>query len=255
MFEKFTDRSRKVMALAHQEAGLFNMEYLGTECILLGLIKEGSGVAAHVLSTLGVDLAKAREKVAKHPKLDREIVIMGKLPQAPRTKTIIENAIKAAHEVGDIHVGTEHLLLGLIVEQESLANQILTKMGVSADQIKTEVMSLLSGNEEVVRSHIFAITTFREGFIFKYLSLKPPRTVGFFHTLEDAQECLIKGLGDLVEAGWYTLAVIEKVKSGIYPLIDTVYWYENIKGTSKWKPKAEAPVWHDAENPSAYSFG
>ena len=112
MFERFTDRARKVMALANQEAQRFNHEYIGTEHILLGLVKEGSGVGANVLKNLDVDLQKVRLEVEKLVKSGPDMVTMGKLPQTPRAKKVIEYAIEEARNLNHNYVGTEHLLLG-----------------------------------------------------------------------------------------------------------------------------------------------
>src|SRR5471030_2197627 len=117
MFERFTDRARKVMALANQEAQRFNHEYIGTEHILLGLVKEGSGVGANVLKNLDVDLRKVRLEVEKLVKSGPDMVTMGKLPQTPRAKKVVEYAMEEARNLNHNYVGTEHLLLGLIREQ------------------------------------------------------------------------------------------------------------------------------------------
>lgn len=142
MFERFTDRARKVMALANQEAQRLNHEYIGTEHILLGLVKEGSGVGANVLRNLDVDLRKVRLEVEKLVKAGPEMVTMGKLPQTPRAKKVIEYAIEEARSLNHNYVGTEHLLLGLCREKEGLAAQILEEFGVT-EQIVHDVYNLL----------------------------------------------------------------------------------------------------------------
>ena len=121
MYERFTDRARKVMQLANQEAQRFNHEYIGTEHILLGLVKEGSGVAANVLKNLDIDLRKVRLEVEKLVKSGPDMVTMGKLPQTPRAKKVIEYAIEEARNLNHNYVGTEHLLLGLLREQDGWA--------------------------------------------------------------------------------------------------------------------------------------
>ena len=121
MYERFTDRARRVMQLANQEAQRFNHEYIGTEHILLGLVKEGSGVGANVLKNLGVDLRKVRLEVEKLVKSGPEMVTMGKLPQTPRAKRVIEYAIEEARNLNHNYVGTEHLLLGLLRERDGVA--------------------------------------------------------------------------------------------------------------------------------------
>ena len=108
MFERLTDRARKVMALANQEAQRFNHEYIGTEHILLGLVKEGSGVGANVLKHLEIDLRKVRLEVEKLVKSGPDMVTMGKLPQTPRAKKVIEYAIEEARSLNHNYVGTEH---------------------------------------------------------------------------------------------------------------------------------------------------
>ena len=114
MYERFTDRARKVMQLANQEAQRFNHEYIGTEHVLLGLIKEGSGVAANVLKNLDVDLRKIRLEVEKLVQSGPDMVTMGKLPQTPRAKKVIEYAMEEARNLNHNYVGTEHILLGLL---------------------------------------------------------------------------------------------------------------------------------------------
>src|SRR6202046_4206480 len=144
MFERFTDRARKVMALANQEAQRFNHEYIGTEHILLGLVKEGSGVGANVLKNLEVDLRKVRLEVEKLVKSGPDMVTMGKLPQTPRAKHAIEEARNLNHN----YVGTEHLLLGLLREHEGVAAQVLMNLGLKLDEVREEVLNLLGAGVE-----------------------------------------------------------------------------------------------------------
>jgi ATP-dependent Clp protease ATP-binding subunit ClpC len=148
MFERFTDRARKVMALANQEAQRFNHEYIGTEHILLGLVKEGSGVGANVLKNLGVDLRKVRLEVEKLVKAGPEVVMMGKLPQTPRAKKVIECAIEEARSLNHNYVGTEHLLLGLLREHDGVAAQVLMNLGLKLDEVREEVLNLLGAGGE-----------------------------------------------------------------------------------------------------------
>jgi len=148
MFERFTDRARKVMALANQEAQRFNHEYIGTEHILLGLVKEGSGVGANVLKNLGVDLRKVRLEVEKLVKSGPEMVTMGKLPQTPRAKRVIEYAIEEARNLNHNYVGTEHLLLGLLREQDGVAAQVLMNLGLKLEDVREEVLNLLGAGME-----------------------------------------------------------------------------------------------------------
>src|SRR5437016_4892977 len=148
MFERFTDRARKVMALANQEAQRFNHEYIGTEHILLGLVKEGSGVGANVLKNLDVDLRKVRLEVEKLVKSGPDMVTMGKLPQTPRAKKVIEYAIEEARNLNHNYVGTEHLLLGLLREQDGVAAQVLMNLGIKLEEVREEVLNLLGAGAE-----------------------------------------------------------------------------------------------------------
>ncbi len=143
MYERFTDRARKVMQLANQEAQRFNHEYIGTEHILLGLVKEGSGVAANVLKNLDVDLRKIRLEVEKLVQSGPEMVTMGKLPQTPRAKKVIEYSMEEARNLNHNYVGTEHILLGLLREQEGVAAQVLMNLGLKLEEVRDEVLNLL----------------------------------------------------------------------------------------------------------------
>jgi ATP-dependent Clp protease ATP-binding subunit ClpC len=143
MFERFTDRARKVMALANQEAQRFNHEYIGTEHILLGLVKEGSGVGANVLKNLDVDIKKLRLEVEKLVKSGPDMVTMGKLPHTPRAKKVIEFAIEEARSLNHNYIGTEHLLLGLLRETEGVAAQVLMNLGLKLEDVRQEVLNLL----------------------------------------------------------------------------------------------------------------
>jgi ATP-dependent Clp protease ATP-binding subunit ClpC len=148
MYERFTDRARKVMQLANQEAQRFNHEYIGTEHVLLGLIKEGSGVAANVLKNLDIDLRKIRLEVEKLVQSGPDMVTMGKLPQTPRAKKVIEYAMEEARNLNHNYVGTEHILLGLLREQEGVAAQVLMNLGLKLEDVREEVLSLLGHGME-----------------------------------------------------------------------------------------------------------
>jgi ATP-dependent Clp protease ATP-binding subunit ClpC len=149
MYERFTDRARKVMQLANQEAQRFNHEYIGTEHVLLGLIKEGSGVAANVLKNLDIDLRKIRMEVEKLVQSGPDMVTMGKLPQTPRAKKVIEYSMEEARNLNHNYVGTEHILLGLLREQEGVAAQVLMNLGLKLEDVREEVLNLLGhGMEE-----------------------------------------------------------------------------------------------------------
>jgi ATP-dependent Clp protease ATP-binding subunit ClpA len=143
MHERFTDRARKAMQLANQEAQRFNREYISTEHILLGLIKEGSGVAANVLKNLDINLRKARSEVEKLVQPGPDWVTTGKLPQTPRAKKVIEYSIEEARNLNHNYVGTEHLLLGLLREQEGVAAQVLMNLGLKLEDVREEVARML----------------------------------------------------------------------------------------------------------------
>ena len=148
MFDRFTDRAKKVMNLARQEAQRFNHEYLGTEHILLGLVQEGSGVAANVLKNMSIDLTKIRAEVEKIVKTGPSMVTMGQLPFTPRAKKVLELSMEEASNLGHNYIGTEHLLLGLIKENEGIAAQVLMNLGVKLEDVRDEVLEVLGANSE-----------------------------------------------------------------------------------------------------------
>lgn len=146
MYERFTDRARKVIQLANEEAHRFNHEYIGTEHILLGLVKEGSGVAANVLKNLDIDLRKIRLGVEKIIQCGPDTFALGKLPQTPRFKKVIEYSIEEARSLNHNYVGTEHLLLGLIHEGEGVAAQVFMNLGLKLEDVREEVLNTLGHN-------------------------------------------------------------------------------------------------------------
>jgi ATP-dependent Clp protease ATP-binding subunit ClpC len=144
MYERFTDRARKVMQLANQEAQRFNHEYIRTEHVLLGLVKEGSGVAANVLKKLDIDLYKIRLEVEKIvPFASSESPVPGRLPHTPRTRKVIDYSVEEARLLKHNYVGTEHLLLGLLREEEGVAAQVLMNLGLDLEGVRLEVMNLV----------------------------------------------------------------------------------------------------------------
>lgn len=132
------------MLLASQEAIRFNHEYIGTEHLLLGLLKEGSGVAKAALDSLDVDLAKLRVVVEGRMQPGNDTVALGKLPQTPRAKRVIEEAINEAKRINDDYVGSEHILLGLLAEVEGIAAQALNAFGVTLDRARETVLQIES---------------------------------------------------------------------------------------------------------------
>ncbi|HYC77482.1 MAG TPA: ATP-dependent Clp protease ATP-binding subunit [Planctomycetota bacterium] len=147
MYERFTDRARKVMQLANQEAQRLNHEYIGTEHILLGLVKEGSGVAANVLKNLDIDLKKIRQEVEKLVKTGPSMVTMGQLPFTPRAKKVLELALEEASNLGHNYIGTEHILLGLIREKDGKAAKVLTNLNVKLETVREEVLDFLGAEQ------------------------------------------------------------------------------------------------------------
>ncbi len=144
MFERFTDRARRVVVLAQEEARMLNHNYIGTEHILLGLIHEGEGVAAKALESLGISLDAVREQV-------QEIIGQGQqapsghIPFTPRAKKVLELSLREALQLGHNYIGTEHILLGLIREGEGVAAQVLVKLGADLNRVRQQVFQLLSG--------------------------------------------------------------------------------------------------------------
>jgi ATP-dependent Clp protease ATP-binding subunit ClpC len=144
MFERFTDRARRVVVLAQEEARMLNHNYIGTEHILLGLIHEGEGVAAKALEELGVTLGAVREQV-------QEIIGQGQqaptghIPFTPRAKKVLELSLREALQLGHNYIGTEHILLGLVREGEGVAAQVLTKLGAEPQAVRQQVIQLISG--------------------------------------------------------------------------------------------------------------
>ncbi len=143
MFNRFTERARKVIILAKEEARRFNHDYIGTEHILLGLIREGEGVAAAVLQKMGVSLENIRLEIEKLVQPGPATQIIGDIPFTPRAKKALELAAEEARSLGHNYIGTEHLLLGLIREGEGVASQVLLNLGLDLNTVRNEVMELL----------------------------------------------------------------------------------------------------------------
>ncbi len=143
MYEGFTDRARKVLELANEEGRRFSQDYIGTEHILLGIIKEGSGVAATILRNLHVDPSKIRVEVEKLAKRGPDLVPWDKLPQAHAAKKVIEHAMEEARDLNHNYVGTEHLLLGLLREQEGVVGQVLSNCGLTLEDVRAQILSVL----------------------------------------------------------------------------------------------------------------
>jgi ATP-dependent Clp protease ATP-binding subunit ClpC len=144
VFERFTDRARRVVVLAQEEARLLNHNYIGTEHILLGLLQEGEGIAAKALESLGLDLTTVREQVVEIIGKGNQAP-SGHIPFTPRAKKVLELSLREALQLGHNYIGTEHILLGLIREGEGVAAQVLMKMGAELQKVRQTVIQLLSG--------------------------------------------------------------------------------------------------------------
>src|SRR5438045_685424 len=142
-FDRFNDRAKRVLALAQDEAIRFNHNYIGVEHLLLGLVREGEGVAARVLSSLGVELSKARTAVEFIIGRGDSTASPSEITLSPRTKRVIELAIDEARKLGHSHVGTEHLLLGIVREGEGIASGVLESLGVSLENVRHQVIAVL----------------------------------------------------------------------------------------------------------------
>src|SRR3989338_8482382 len=158
MFNRFTERARKVIILAKEEARRFNHDYIGTEHLLLGLIREGEGVAAAVLQKLGLDLETIRIEVEKLVQPGPQTQVLGDIPFTPRSKKALELSAEEARALGHNYIGTEHLLLGLIKEGEGMAYRVLLNLGLDLGKVRNEVMDLLGsgipgfGTQEPVKT-------------------------------------------------------------------------------------------------------
>ncbi|HTB22848.1 MAG TPA: ATP-dependent Clp protease ATP-binding subunit [bacterium] len=148
MFDRFTERARKVIALAREEAGRLGHDYIGTEHLLLGLIREGGGVAAAVLENLNVDLERVRLEVEKLVVVGGGTLTLGEVPFTPRAKKVLELSVEEAQSLSHNYIGTEHLLLGLVREGEGVAAKVLENLGVKLDKAREITINLLGGQSK-----------------------------------------------------------------------------------------------------------
>jgi ATP-dependent Clp protease ATP-binding subunit ClpC len=142
-YSRFTDRARKVMKLANEEAARLNYEYIGTEHVLLGLAKEGSGVAAHVLENVGAGFDRLRKEVDKLVGAKMDPLTIENRPHVPRVRNLIDSSLEEARKLNHHYVGTEHLLLGLLREREGVAAILLMNMGLKLEDVRREVLNIL----------------------------------------------------------------------------------------------------------------
>jgi Clp amino terminal domain, pathogenicity island component len=143
MFERFTDRARRVIVLAQEEARLLNHAYIGTEHILLGLIREGEGVAAEALESLGISLDAVRQQVEEIIGQGQEAP-SGHIPFTPRAKKVLELSLRESLQLGHNYIGTEHILLGLIREGDGVAAQVLVRLGADLNRVRHQVIQLIA---------------------------------------------------------------------------------------------------------------
>lgn len=143
MSNRFTERVQRVIIIAQEEAKRLNHDYVGTEHILLGLVAVSEGVAARVLANIGVDLKKVRQEVEKLVGTGDNMMLLGEIPFTPRAKKVLELAVEEAQSMGHTYVGTEHLLLGLLREEEGIAARVLENLGVKLDEVREEVVTIL----------------------------------------------------------------------------------------------------------------
>ena len=144
MFERFTDRARRVVVLAQEEARMLNHNYIGTEHLLLGLIHEGEGVAGRALESLGISLEAVRQQVEQIIGQGQQAP-EGHIPFTPRAKRVLELSLRESLQLGHNYIGTEHILLGLIREGEGVAAQVLVKLGADLNRVRQQVIQLLHG--------------------------------------------------------------------------------------------------------------
>jgi ATP-dependent Clp protease ATP-binding subunit ClpC len=146
MFERFTDRARRVVVLAQDEARMLNHKYIGTEHILLGLIHEGQGVAAGALQSAGISLEAVRQEVEQIVGRGEQAP-SGHIPFTPRGKKVLEFSLRESQQLGQDYIGTEHILLGLLREGEGVAVQVLVRLGADLNRVRQQVIQLLNGHQ------------------------------------------------------------------------------------------------------------
>src|SRR6516165_2597966 len=144
MFERFTDRARRVVVLAQEEARMLDHNYIGTEHLLLGLIHEGEGIAAKALEAMGISLDAVRQQVEAIIGRGQQAP-SGHIPFTPRAKRVLELSLRESGQLGHNYIGTEHILLGLVREGEGVAAQVLVKLGAELTRVRQQVIQLLSG--------------------------------------------------------------------------------------------------------------
>jgi ATP-dependent Clp protease ATP-binding subunit ClpC len=206
MFERFTDRARRVVVLAQEEARLLNHNYIGTEHILLGLLNEGEGIAAKALESLGINLSGVREQVVEIIGQGAQAP-SGHIPFTPRAKKVLELSLREALQLGHSYIGTEHILLGLVREGQGVAAKVLKGLGAELQKVREAVMKLLpESSEGEERAHAIASEPGRETTISGSQLGRPPQT-----TCPHRSDRLAYHRAEIMESGgtkpWPTIVV------------------------------------------------
>ena len=162
MFQRFTERARRIILLAQEEAGMMNNDGVGTQHLLLGIVRENEGVAAQVLSKMGVSLAKVRQQIEAEAQPSGETSSGGEPKLTPKAKRVLELAADESRRMRHNYIGTEHLLLALLREKDGTAAQVLTKLGLNLEESRNQVMEYLGPEEMAQRAQVIART--RQGF-------------------------------------------------------------------------------------------
>jgi ATP-dependent Clp protease ATP-binding subunit ClpC len=225
MFNRFTERARKVIILAKEEARRFNHDYIGTEHILLGLIREGEGVAASVLEKMGLSLENIRLEIEKLVQPGPTTQIIGDIPFTPRAKKALELAAEEARSLGHNYIGTEHLLLGLIREGEGIASQVLLNLGLDLNRVRNEVLELLGsalpgfGQAQGIKSKTPALDAFGRDLAELAKQNKLDPVIGRYQEIERVIQILSRRTKNnpvlLGEAGVGKTAIVEGLAQAI----------------------------------------
>jgi ATP-dependent Clp protease ATP-binding subunit ClpC len=197
VFERFTDRARRVVVLAQEEARLLNHNYIGTEHILLGLIHEGEGIAARTLDSLGVSLVGMRERIEELIGVGSERLSSGHIPFTPRSKKVLELSLREAMALGHNYIGTEHVLLGLIREGEGVGAQVLTQQGLTLEQVRARVIELVpEGEPPLTRSDLTGVAETMMLAVFEQPQSRVARVLESFGVTKEEFERRLRELPD-----------------------------------------------------------
>jgi ATP-dependent Clp protease ATP-binding subunit ClpA len=226
VFERFTDRGRRVVVLAQENARMCNHNYIGTEHILLGLLHEGEGVACRALEGLGISLEAVREQVQEIIGQGQQ-AISGHIPLTLRAKTVLELSLREALQLGHNYIGTEHILLGLLREGEGVAAQVLTRLGVELPKARAQVIQLLTGYRKEEDTRVTppgkqnirctgALTDGHKRFVWKDRLNRYWRAVAgeWFIWGGDQGGWLRPGMMDQVDGGWWRVGEADQWKPG-----------------------------------------